>query len=109
MAVVKLCRALVRGMSWLEAIELAQAKRDPATVAAFHTRDQLPQSRSGFAPYVLDIAVHILHIINPLFSLFLYFSLCFNISADEDFVANPSLILFRIASIVFLIAFKSFK
>lgn len=60
-AVVTLCRALIQGMSWPTAIEIAHAGRAPAIVAAFTTTSDPPRVRDGFAPHVLHAAVHFVH------------------------------------------------
>jgi ADP-ribosylglycohydrolase len=58
-AVVGLCRALVRGYGWGTALQIAAAGRLPATVRALQpTESPKRLSRGGFAPDVLQAAVH---------------------------------------------------
>jgi ADP-ribosylglycohydrolase len=60
-AVVRLCRALIHGTPWLTAIQIASAERSPATIAALLTASDPPQFRDGFAPHVLQAALHFVH------------------------------------------------
>jgi ADP-ribosylglycohydrolase len=58
-AVVTLCRALVRGYGWGAALSMAARSRLPATVRALQpTESPKRLSRGGFAPDVLQAAVH---------------------------------------------------
>jgi ADP-ribosylglycohydrolase len=58
-AVVGLCRALVRGYGWGAALSMAARSRLPATVRALRpTESSKRLSRGGFAPDVLQAAVH---------------------------------------------------
>jgi ADP-ribosylglycohydrolase len=58
-AVVGLCRALVRGYGWGVALSMAARSRLPATVRALRpTESPKRLSRGGFAPDVLQAAVH---------------------------------------------------
>ncbi len=57
-AVVCLCRALIRGEPWPAALEAAAAGRGPETRRALEGGPPGPLSRGGFAPEVLEAAVH---------------------------------------------------
>ena len=61
-AVAVLCRALVRGFGWSTALSMAARSRLPATVRALQplqpTESWKRLSRGGFAPDVLQAAVH---------------------------------------------------
>lgn len=60
-AVVCLCRALIRGVPWEEALALAAAGRRPETQDALHHHhDPARLSRDGFAPEVLRAALYFL-------------------------------------------------
>lgn len=56
-ALASLCRALIRGRPWPQALELAAAGRLPPTREALASADR-PPSRTGFAPDALHAAVH---------------------------------------------------
>jgi ADP-ribosylglycohydrolase len=76
-AVVGLCRALVRGYGWGAALQVAAAGRLPATVRALRPADSpKPLARGGFAPDVLQAAVHFVTA-NPSFDAALAASLSF--------------------------------
>lgn len=60
-AVASLCRALIRGRPWPEALELAAAGRLPPTREALASAGG-PLSRSGFAPDALRAAIHFVSI-----------------------------------------------
>jgi ADP-ribosylglycohydrolase len=53
-----LCRALIRGISWSHAIEIAAKERAPATVAALRTTGDPPQYVDGFAAHALHAAIY---------------------------------------------------
>ena len=57
-AVVVLCRALIRGKPWDEALVLARAGRLRQTVEALDGNNRSPLSTGGFAPEVLRAACH---------------------------------------------------
>jgi ADP-ribosylglycohydrolase len=76
-AVVGLCRALVRGFGWGAALQVAAAGRLPATVRALRPADSpKPLARGGFAPDVLQAAVHFVTV-NPSFDAALAAGLAF--------------------------------
>ena len=56
-AVVVLCRALIRGAAWSEALEVAAVARQPATQAAMSLAIQPALKPGGFAPDVLRAGV----------------------------------------------------
>jgi ADP-ribosylglycohydrolase len=56
-AVVMLCRALIRGAAWREALELAAASRQAATQAAMSLAVRSTPKSGGFAPDVLRAAI----------------------------------------------------
>jgi ADP-ribosylglycohydrolase len=56
-AVVVLCRALIRGAAWREALELAAAARQAATQAAMSLAVGPTPKSGGFAPDVLRAAI----------------------------------------------------
>lgn len=58
--VVRLCRALIRGSSWPEALVMAADRRSPETQRALQVRHGEAPSRGGFAPEVLRAAVRCL-------------------------------------------------
>jgi len=60
-AVASLCRALIRGMPWPEAIAFAAGGRMPETQQALAARDTVGLSAGGYAPEVLRAAVFFLH------------------------------------------------
>jgi len=60
-AVVVLCRALIRGVPWLRALEVAAAGRRPETRQALAVGYAAGLSPGGYAPDVLRAAVFILH------------------------------------------------
>lgn len=57
-ATVSLCRALVRGCDWPEALEIARQDRLPQTRAALSDPPESILNSGGFAPDVLAAAVH---------------------------------------------------
>lgn len=57
-AVVRLCRALVHGSAWREALEFAAVGRDPRVEESLSVGNLDTLSRGGFAPDVLRAAVH---------------------------------------------------
>jgi ADP-ribosyl-[dinitrogen reductase] hydrolase len=57
-AAVSLCRALVRGYGWWEALEIARQGRLPQTRAALGDLSESRMNCGGFAPDVLAAAVH---------------------------------------------------
>ncbi|WP_299029763.1 ADP-ribosylglycohydrolase family protein [uncultured Thermanaerothrix sp.] len=60
-AVVRLCRALIRGLPWAAALDFAAAGRLPETQNAVrHHYDLARLSRGGFAPEVLRAALYFL-------------------------------------------------
>jgi ADP-ribosylglycohydrolase len=59
-AVVSLCRALVQGRAWEDAIAAARVSRLPETQAALTPQTQDSLNRGGFAPNVLAAAVYFL-------------------------------------------------
>lgn len=56
-AVVRLCRALIRGQSWPEALHFASIGRLAETCQALKIDDSPPNSPGGFAPEVLAAAI----------------------------------------------------
>lgn len=60
-ATVALCRALVQGCTWFAALQIAKTNRTTATVAALDSAIKTPGRRDGFAPHVLQAAVHFVH------------------------------------------------
>ena len=60
-AVVVLCRALIRGVSWTDALDLAAADRLAETRRAIGDRRAESLSRAGFAPDVLRAAIFFVH------------------------------------------------
>ncbi|OPY89739.1 MAG: ADP-ribosylglycohydrolase [Syntrophaceae bacterium PtaU1.Bin231] len=60
-AVAALCRALIRGLPWAEAIALASGGRLPETQQALAVSAEEGLSRGGHAPEVLRAAVFFLH------------------------------------------------
>jgi ADP-ribosylglycohydrolase len=56
-AVVVLCRALIRGVIWQEAVRTAAHDREKATRAVLQPHDQRDLQRGGFAPQALAAAV----------------------------------------------------
>jgi ADP-ribosylglycohydrolase len=61
-AVVRLCRSLVRGLSWPEALRAAAADRSPEIRRVLESAAEAPTSRSGFAPDALRAAVHFVRV-----------------------------------------------
>jgi ADP-ribosylglycohydrolase len=57
-AVVVVCRALIRGKSWNEALDLARVGRLRQTIEALDGNNPSPLSTGGFAPEVLRAACH---------------------------------------------------
>jgi ADP-ribosylglycohydrolase len=57
-AVVVLCRALIRGKPWDEALVLARVGRLGQTIEALDGKNLSPLSRGGYAPVVLRAACH---------------------------------------------------
>jgi ADP-ribosylglycohydrolase len=57
-AVVVVCRALIRGKPWNEALVLARVGRLRQTIEALDGNDLSPLSTGGFAPEVLQAACH---------------------------------------------------
>lgn len=57
-AVAVLCRALIRGLPWPEALARAAEGRLPQTAAALDPEARSPLSTGGFAPETLRAAVH---------------------------------------------------
>ncbi len=57
-AVAVLCRALIRGLPWPEALARAAEGRLPETAAALDPEARSPLSTGGFAPETLRAAVH---------------------------------------------------
>jgi ADP-ribosylglycohydrolase len=57
-AVVSLCRALVRGHDWPEALKIAREGRLPQTKTALSDPPESTLNSGGFAPDVLTAAVH---------------------------------------------------
>ena len=60
-ATTVLCRALVQGCTWPTALQMAQADRTAPTVTALSSASDTPVHRDGFAPHVLQAAVHFVH------------------------------------------------
>lgn len=56
-AVALICRALIRGHTWADALAIAADGRCDETRSALHT-PQAALRREGFAPHVLQAAVH---------------------------------------------------
>ena len=56
-AVVVLCRALIRGAAWTEALEVAAVARQPATQAAMSLAIRPALKSGGFAPDVLRAGI----------------------------------------------------
>jgi len=61
-ATIRLCRALIRGTAWPAALQAASTDRALPTVAALTSAAEPPVYRDGFAPHVLQAAVHFVHI-----------------------------------------------
>ncbi|WP_457653854.1 ADP-ribosylglycohydrolase family protein [Rhodocaloribacter sp.] len=59
-AVARLCRALIRGVPWPEALTKAAEGRRPETRGSLETGSSVALSRTGFAPDVLAAAIHFL-------------------------------------------------
>lgn len=57
-ATVVLCRMLIRGKSWPEALTIAAVNRMPETVSALMYSDESDLSCSGYSPDVLKAAVY---------------------------------------------------
>jgi ADP-ribosyl-[dinitrogen reductase] hydrolase len=57
-AAVSLCRALIRGYDWPEALEIARQGRLPQTRTALTDSPKSMLNAGGFAPDVLTVAVH---------------------------------------------------
>jgi ADP-ribosylglycohydrolase len=57
-AVTVLCRALIRGEPWSDALATARMGRLPATIEALDGDHSCPLSPGGYAPEVLRAAVH---------------------------------------------------
>lgn len=57
-AAVILCRALIRGYSWAEAIKMSKVGRQEETQAALGGQSLTSLKRDGFAPHVLAAAVY---------------------------------------------------
>jgi ADP-ribosylglycohydrolase len=57
-AVAALCRALIRGEPWDDALAVARTGRLPQTIQALDGDDPCPPSPAGYAPEVLRAAVH---------------------------------------------------
>jgi ADP-ribosylglycohydrolase len=56
-AVVRLCRALIRGQEWSEALHFASIQRLPETCEALNPRIRFDSEPNGFAPNVLAAAI----------------------------------------------------
>jgi ADP-ribosylglycohydrolase len=56
-AVTVLCRALIRGEPWCDALALGRAGRLPTTIPALDGNDPRPLSPGGYSPEVLRAAV----------------------------------------------------
>lgn len=56
-AVVRLCRALILGIPWLEALDLVRATASNEVQKALDPRCEAPLSTGGYAPEVLHAAV----------------------------------------------------
>jgi ADP-ribosyl-[dinitrogen reductase] hydrolase len=67
-AVVVLCRALIRGVPWAAALDMAAAGRLEETRCAIQAPDAEDLARGGFAPDVLRAAIRFVHT-SPSFSI----------------------------------------